>query len=220
MKQTITLPDDIAQPAPQTMLADVVVPLTQNVIGGVATSGLLAIAWRAVGLPPSDWWIPVALAGSAVACVVTLTRFFADDIGITAAAYNAGRRSRDVEVNALHLQLRENADAMTMAGGAPTAATLQAKQLIVAQATLRHAKALLQTAYSGDNISRTAMEQRGIGQRDWERAMRLCRAAGVIDELNQLKVRDHRQALKAIEALHGENFATMQQRNNYRPAWY
>jgi hypothetical protein len=64
------------------------------------------------------------------------------------------------------------------------------------------------------------MAQRNIGQRDWERAMRLCRAAGVIDELNQLKVRDHRQALKAIEALHGENFATMQQRNNYRPAWY
>jgi hypothetical protein len=149
-----------------------------------------------------------------------LTRFFADDVGIVTAAYRAGASSRNAEVNALHLQLREQADAMTLAGDAPSAATVQAKQLIVAQTTIKHAKLMLQVAFSGDAISRDAMAQRNVGQRDWERAVRLLRAAGVIDELNQLKTRDHRQALKAVETLYSNGYTTMQQRGNYRPAWY
>lgn len=221
MKQSIALDEALQTTAPpQTWTADVGVPLIQNVLGGVATSGIAAIAWRMAGPLPGDWWVPVALAGSAVACVATLTRFFADDVGVVTLAYNAGRRSRDAEVNALHLQVREAQDAMTLAGQRPEASTTIAKQLLVAQTTLKHAHLLLQVAYSGDGIGRAAMAQRGIGQRDWERAMRLCKAAGVVDDLGQLRIRNHRDAVRAVEALHKDGYKTMEQRTGYRPAWY
>ena len=54
MKQTIAI-DDTAKigAPPQTWTANVGVPLLQNVLGGVATSGIVAIVWRTVGdLPP------------------------------------------------------------------------------------------------------------------------------------------------------------------------
>ena len=95
-----------------------------------------------------------------------------------------------------------------------------AKQLLVAQTTLTHARLLLQVAFSGDSIGRQAMAQRGVGQRDWERAMRLVKAAGVVDDLGQLRIRNHRQALRAVEDLHRSGYQTMEQRNNFRPAWY
>lgn len=221
MKQTIAIDDTVKIDAPpQTWTANVGVPLLQNVLGGVATSGIVAIVWRTVGDLPADWWVPVSLAGAAVACMATLTRFFADDVGIVSLAYNAGRRSRDAEVNALHLQVREAHDAMTMAGQRPEASTTMAKQLLVAQTTLTHARLLLQVAFSGDSIGRQAMAQRGVGQRDWERAMRLVKAAGVIDDLNQLRIRNHRQALRAVEDLYGSGYQTMSERPNYRPGWY
>ena len=120
MKQSIAIDDAVKVEAPpQTWTADVGVPLMQNVLGGVATAGIVAIAWRAFGELPADWWLPSALAGAGVACLATLTRFFADDVGIVAIAYKSGRRSRDAEVNALHLQVREAQDAMTMAGQRP-----------------------------------------------------------------------------------------------------
>ncbi len=217
----IALPgQEIAPPQPQTWTADIGVPLTQNLLGGVAVAGLVGVVWRAVGELPADWWIPAVLAGSAVACIATITRYFGDDVGIVTAAYNAGRRSRDAEVNALHLQLRENADAMAQAGDGATPATVQAKQLLVANATLKHARLILQVAFAGDSISREAMAQRNVGQRDWERAVRLCKAAGVLDEYNALIVRSHRDALSAVEKLHADGYGLMAQRPNYRPAWY
>ena len=221
MKQSIAIDDTVKLEAPpQTWTADVGVPLLQNVLGGVATAGIAAIAWRTVAPLPADWWLPVALAGAAVACVATLTRFFADDMGVVTLAYKAGRRSRDVEVNALHLQLREAQDTMTLAGQRPEASTTMAKQLLVAQTTIKHAKLLLQVAFSGDSFGRQAMAQRGVGQRDWERAMRLVKAAGVVDDLGQLRIRNHREALRAVEELHRNGYDTMTQRANYRPGWY
>lgn len=221
MKQSIAIDDAVkVEASPQTWTADVGVPLIQNVLGGVATAGIVALTWRAFGELPAEWWLPAALAGAGVACLATLTRFFADDVGIVAIAYKAGRRSRDAEVNALHLQVREAQDAMTMAGQRPEASTTMAKQLLVAQTTLTHARLLLQVAFSGDSIGRQAMAQRGVGQRDWERAMRLVKAAGVVDDLGQLRIRNHRQALRAVEDLHRSGYQTMEQRNNFRPAWY
>ncbi|HRW09276.1 MAG TPA: hypothetical protein P5121_29450, partial [Caldilineaceae bacterium] len=86
-----------ADERPQSFAADIFVPLLQNIIGGAAVAGILAIVSMAGGrwtnrpLVVEDVAFWSLIAGGAVACTVTVIRFFGDDIGIIRHAYMRGQ---------------------------------------------------------------------------------------------------------------------------------
>jgi hypothetical protein len=217
----ITLPgQELAPPQPQTWTADIGVPLTQNLLGGVAVAGLVGVVWRAVGELPADWWIPAVLAGSAVACIATITRYFGDDVGIVTAAYNAGRRSRDAEVNHLILQLQIQHDAaIDTLGG--VSATEAAQYIAKANATLADARKLLRVIYEhGPHYAtREKMATLHMTQRPWERARSLCIAADAIDQDMRPTAPDYAAAMKRVEERHKIAVSDMRKNPRSRVAW-
>ena len=207
------------QPAPVTWIGHVLVPLVQNVLGGVAVAALGAIAVQAVtGEVTSQAVTWCVLVGGAVACTFTVLRFFGDDLGIVTGAYRAGRRSRDAQIAELQLQVHSMQDAIETHGGMPSAQLAQRQQM--AQKAQANAALIIKTAFQGDTISRSAMLDRGMGQRDWERAMSLLKAAGVLDGQGQLTPRlTPKQALQSVDALVSRD---MQQlgNNRFTPGWW
>ncbi len=207
------------QSAPVTWIGHVLVPLTQNMLGGVAVAGLGAIAVQAVtGEVTSQALVWCALVGGAVACGFTVLRFFGDDLGIVTGAFRAGRRSRDAQVAELQLQLRSMQEAVQAHGGMPSAQLAQRQQM--AQKAQANAALMIKVAFSGDNISRSAMLDRGVGQRDWERAMSLLKAAGVLDAQGQLTPRQTpKAALQAVDALVANDMKRLSD-NRFMPGWW
>lgn len=179
---------------PVTWEGHVLIPLAQNVVGGLALAGLLTIAnavlMDAKEVPAWAW-----LMGSGAACAVTLLRFFADDWGIITHAYEAGARSRDGEVNALQLELRAARDAL--ANLDPNSNNDRRNE--IAQRTKQHAVKMIERTFEGLPTTRKAMVEVGIGQQDWQRACRLLRATGIIDDEGKMQARNPQTAINAIE---------------------
>ena len=191
--------------------SDYLIQLAQNITTGAGFGTAIAIVWHWIsdGNLPSNWWIPCASAGALWAIFWTLLRFHGDEIGLFRIAYKAGAASRDAQVNALMLEL-QSLRGVIDAGQAGPATSTSERRIAIANATLKNARALLNVVYSGDSISRAAMAQRGMGQADWERAMRLCKLAGVLDEQGQRRVRDLADALKLIAKVHSDGVNHLQ----------
>jgi hypothetical protein len=204
---------------PVTWISHVLVPLTQNIVGGIAVAGLGCIAVQAAtGQVTSTAALWCILAGGVVTCVVTVLRFFGDDFGLYRAAYNAGRRSRDAQIAALQLQVSEAHDAASFGDAAPSATI--GKRQEMARAAHAHARLIIKTAFQGDSIARAAMLDRGVGQRDWERAMALCRAAGVLDEQGRLTPRiTPKQAMEGVAQLVAKD-STRLADGKFTPGWW
>lgn len=202
---------EIKEEAEVTWASHLLIPLTQNVAGGVAVAGLGMVATIAAQGDVEIWGLWAGLAGAAVAFAATVIRFFADDFGIVNGAYQAGRRSRDGEVNALQLELQA---AISTAHLDPSSA--QRKLNDQARAAHRDVNKILEIHFGGETTTRAAMQARGMGQRDWERAIRLLRAAGCVDEQGSMLARSPQQALRAIEARLNDD---SERGRNYSPAW-
>lgn len=84
----------------------IVVPLTQNLLGGIATVGALVVPllliWRITGWADPLAYYGAAAVGAMVTFLATLTRFFADDFGLLLAAYHRGRRDLMPELEAAY----------------------------------------------------------------------------------------------------------------------
>ena len=204
---------------PVTWISHVLVPLTQNIVGGVAVTGLGCIAVQATtGTITQAALMWCALAGGVVTCVITVLRFFGDDFGLYRAAYNAGRRSRDAQIAALQLQLSEAQDAAGF-GDATPSATIGKRQEMAREAHA-NARLIIKVAFAGDSISRAAMADRGVGQRDWERAMALLRAAGVLDEQGRLTPRiTPKQAMEGVAQLMAKDAPRLAD-GKFTPGWW
>src|SRR4051812_30914086 len=80
---------------PQTWTADILVPMTQNVFGGIALGafgfiGFVAVSeWQQVLWQADDALLWCILLGAAVPCLMTVVRFFGDDVGLITQAYKA-----------------------------------------------------------------------------------------------------------------------------------
>ena len=115
----------------QTWTTDVLVPLTQNLCGGLAVGVLGFIAFVAVNEWRNVLWrsdgalLWCLLAGGAVACAMTILRFFSDDVGITVQSYHAGRRSMLPQISALEVQLQAAQEALDTAHDAIQGARLE-----------------------------------------------------------------------------------------------
>lgn len=79
----------------------IVIPLAQNLIGGVAVALLACIALYPLGMLARETVAASLAGGLAIACLVTIFRFFEDDVRIGGWIYKRGRASRDAEVQAL-----------------------------------------------------------------------------------------------------------------------
>jgi len=212
-----------AQEHPAGWQSDYLIQLVQALTTGAGVGVTVAIVWywAARGAPLPDWWL-AACASVAVVWTVawTIFRYHADEVGLYRAAYRAGQRSRDAEVNHLVMQLETYRDAVTAASGGVT--TTEAEQRIaVANATLKNARALLRVVYTHGAAqgTRAEMAQRGMGQRDWERARDLCVASGATDKLLQPLMGSYADALAAIERVHGAGVREMRQNRTRRVAW-
>lgn len=209
--------EPISEELEVTWASHVLIPFTQNVLGGLAVAGLCWVCTVGVGkyflwqviLDELKFWCLVA--GGLVTCVATIIRFFADDFGIVWAAYRAGQRSRDSEVNGLQLELQA---ALSAAHLDPTSA--QQKRTEAMQRARKDVSRILDIHFGGETTTRAAMHARGMGQRDWERAMRLLRAAGCVDENGVMLARSPQQALKAIEARLNDDTG---RGGKFTPAW-
>lgn len=204
--------DPAAQvPAPLDWKTNYLIQLIQNITTGVMVAGLVAAIWYWItrGDLPLWWWAVCLTVMGAWATFWTVARFHGDEVGLYRAAYRAGQRSRDAEVNALWLELETLQDAATAGDGAPRSET--EKRIAVANATLQNARLLLRVVYEygAEQGTRAAMGERRMGQRDWERARRLCLAAGVIDEYMQPQVGNLRNAVALVEQLHGQGVAVL-----------
>lgn len=83
----------------------IIIPLVQNLIAGVAVGTLGTIVLYVLGRLYFDLILSSYLGGLAVACSVTVIRFFADDFGLLAWSHKQGGASRQPEVDALKVEL-------------------------------------------------------------------------------------------------------------------
>jgi hypothetical protein len=207
-------------PAQVTWISHVLVPLTQNLLGGVAVAGLGIIGMQAATgevTPSAALWC--ALGGGLVTCVVTVMRFFGDDFGLYSAAYKAGRRSRDAEMDNLNKQLHVAKTALESAGIATSAEF--SRRVIVGQIAVRNARVIVTTAYGGGNYSRTKMGGQ-MGDKDWGRAMRLLRVVGIFDDSNSIR-RERAPSIKEAFALMDEvekREIPLLANDRYVPGWW
>ncbi len=209
---TPVLPDQqTVQPAPVSWTANYLIQLVQALTTGGMIAGLVAAAWfwLAAGELPSWWWAVCVTVLGVWATFWTVVRFHGEETGLMRAWYRAGQRSRDAEVNALWMELEILRDAATAGNGTPSSTS--EKRIAVANATLKNARLLLRVAYEHgpQQARREPMAERKMEQRDWERARRLCMAAGVLDEFMQPQAGNLAAAVRAVEELHAAGVATL-----------
>ena len=201
--------------APPAWASHVLIPVAQNAIGGLAVAGLALMGVYGFGGDiegVAGVWC--GFSGAVVTCAVTITRFFGDDWGIVAAAYRLGQRSRDGQIAALELRLRSAIDAQ-MAGGV-SAATMIRKDQEEYQRAKEDAKKILSVWFGGDRISRSAMRERGMGQRDYERAIRLLMAINAMNDAREVTVKNPAVAIRAMD---DEIAGLADKGKTYTPAW-
>lgn len=213
-----------AQPpvAPLSWAGDYFIQLAQNATTGAGFGAAVAIVWywASQGDLPSWWGLACASTAALWFIVWTLARFHGDELGLFRALYRAGQRSQEGRIAALELELQTLYDA-AVEQGAPASGEM-AKRILIANATIDGARQILRVLFESGpgEISRTKMQGRNLGPQDWKRAMRLLRAAGVIDEQGQALVRDFRLSCQRVEEFHGEGLSLMRERKTFRPAWF
>jgi hypothetical protein len=205
-----------------TWVGSVLIPLVQNVVGGIAVFGLGVIGVRAfTGEFATDPILWCAFVGGALACLMTVTRFFGDDLGLFTVAYNAGRRSRDHDLDILNKKLH-GAQAALDAAGQPSSGTVISQRVHIGQIAMRNARTIAQVAYAGSNYSRRAMKDK-MGEKDHSRAMRVLCVGNVLDRSTLTLRRDVcpnvNDALKMIDRIEKEDIPMLSNRA-YVPGWW
>lgn len=207
---------------PPTWQTHVVIPLTQNVVGGLAVAAVCAVVtvglgryflWRVIVDELAMWSF---LAGALVASLATVVRFFGDDLGIVAAAYRAGRRSADTQISAL---VGENQQLRATARELRGESSHRSKDMLAAITKAQSdAEGLLSLAYGGQSIAREKVSAY-MPQRSWERAMQLMRAAGCLTSDGGLVDDNLGAALKRLRTYVAQDTARAQG-GHWFPKWF
>lgn len=210
-------------PPSPTWETHIVIPLVQNLAGGVA---VFALCWIiTVGLGHYLLWDLIlrqlafwsALLGAAVAAGMTIVRFFGDELGLLATAYRLGKRSADAQVNALiaeNEQLHATARELRKTSTSHRAVAMTER----INQTQTDAEHLLSLAYSGHSIAREKVSAY-ISQRPWERAIQLLRAAGCLDANGALTEPNLALSLQRLRTYTDAN-RTQAANPAWRPAWF
>lgn len=227
MRSSLTTLDGDGQPAPEQPVSwtnDYLIQLAQALTTGAGVGALVAVAWYWIArgdLPVHAWAVAATVA--LVWCVMwTILRYHGDEIGLYRAAYRAGQRSRDAEVNGLQLELDIALDATENAvAGVSSTANARINRLAVAR---ENAPILLRVIYDPSqgpaHATRRQMElTKGMRQRTWERARELSIKAGVIDNEMQPLYPNYRAAVARIEEVYQTTVEAMRTRRTFGVPW-
>ena len=159
----------------RTISADVLVPVLQNLLGGLGAGVviwiLFAAALSALALPPTGEAIKLiaAAVGGLVAAFATSFRFFGDELGIANQMYRRGQQSQLARLNTLQAELRAAHEVIVQMRRNGTAAP---RQVVTKRSlTRRDAVQLLRWHYSGVDVTRKHCEAAlGMGQPAWNKA--------------------------------------------------
>ena len=231
LKQVVTPlidPDILAmtlqeqQLKPQTWTTDIFVPLANNIFGGAALGalgfiGFVAISeWRHILWYTDDALLWCILLGAAATCIMTVIRFFGDDLGLITGAYKAGQRSMLPRISALETNLQATSDVLN-GKYEHTGDEARLKEVLTRART--DAERLIRLYFEGQKIDRKSMVARGMGQRDWERARRLLQGAGIIAGTGQLVSQTPAEAIEQLQAKYVTDATHKGQRRTFTPAW-
>ena len=203
-----------------TWVSHVLIPVAQNVIGGAGLIGLCAIgAVVATGELTDRARIICELIGTAFTCLITITRFFGDDLGILTAAYKAGAASRDTEVNALEHELQEAHRLIDQLNGVKISSGARDELIDRCQRSREHALELVRRKLANEEYGRKQLnDKRVMKQHDWNRAYALLCQARVVDrDTKKMSVRTVSEAQRAIDPVYKNGLEIA--KNGGRPAW-
>lgn len=206
----------------QTWTADIFVPLTQNICGGAALGALGFITfvtlheWRQIPWQAEDAILWCTLLGSAVACIMTVMRFFGDDLGMVTIAYKAGQRSMLPRISALETNLQATNDVL-QGKHEQTSDEARLKEVLARACT--DAERLIRLYFEGQRIDRKSMTNRGLGQRDWERARRLLQGAGIIAGDGKFIIQTPAEAIQLLHECYALNANHKANQKTFIPAW-
>jgi hypothetical protein len=203
MQQTI----DIQRPQGQTWDGAIIVPLTQNLIGGVAVAALIAVlsvafcraSGRIVNVDALLWL--AGTIGATVAALFTIVRFFGDDLGLFGLAYRAGQHYADERLQVMQQEndsLRAQLET-ARSQGKPAVNRLAERH----DRTQANAITLLTIAYNKGVPAMAANKIIGkeMSDPDWRRARALLVASGCLDgqtgNLCHSGIRNAKQHLQA-----------------------
>lgn len=207
----------------QGWVGDVLVPITQNLLGGAAVTGLSLIAyiarseWYALFWTIGDAILWCVLAGATVTCIMTVLRFFGDDLGLIVRAYRAGQKSMIPRISALEVQLSQATDAVASTGTAKTSE--QQKALETLNRARDQAERIIRLHFEGEKVDRKSMASRGIGQRDWERARRLLIASGVLSDEGAILFSTPAECIVALNSRFKMDENTKRKISAFTPSW-
>ena len=208
---------------PEAWESDILVPITQNIGGGLAASIILAVlnyAWaraNSLAFDLNETLIWSGLIGVLVAAVTTIIRFFSDELGLLRAAYLAGQQSRDEEIQRLNRQI-----SILEQRGQPTPAdaTEINKRLGKMKGDLYNATNLLKILLDGGNISRSNGEH-DLTQRPWERAVGLLEKSKVYGYADrQLLISSRAEAHKTLTEFYQQQYDKAAANVSFQPAWW
>src|SRR5256885_741914 len=206
----------------QTWTADILVPLTQNICGGAALRALGVIGFVAVSEGRQVLWhaadalLWCLLLGSAVTCLMTVLRFFGDDLGLITSAYKAGQRSMLPRISALETNLQATSDVLQ---GTYAHTSEEARLMEVLARARTDAERLIRLYFEGQKIDRKSMVERGMGQRDWERARRLLQGAGIVAGDGTFVMQTPAEAIEQLHTRYALDAKHTGQQRAFTPAW-
>lgn len=206
----------------QTWTGDILVPLTQNIFGGAALGGLgfilfVAVSeWRHILWYADDALLWCILLGSAITCLMTVIRFFGDDVGLLTAAYKAGQRSMLPRISALETNLQATSDVLQ---GKYEHTREESRLTEVLTRAKTDAERLIRLYFEGQKIDRKSMTDRGMGQRDWERARRLLQGAGILAGNGEFVIKTPAEAIEQLQQRYTLDAKHNGRTRAFTPAW-
>lgn len=210
---------------PATWETHVVIPLSQNLLGGLAVTVFCMVIliglgrhflWRMVYEELMFW---STLSGLGVAATFTVIRFFGDEVGIVATAYRFGKRSTDAQISGMTAQVRQLqalVQELRRENGGGQRVTEMVERIERARRDGEH---LLGVAHSGASIARAQM-QPAMAQRSWEYAIGLLRAAGCLNDKGGLVEANLARSLNVLNQFAAEDVKRAGSGRTYRPRWF
>lgn len=165
----------------QTWSESFLMPLAQNIIGGMATSGIAATGAYLLATTSVETVQKIALvSGILTTCGFTVVRFFGDDLGLLRRAYRQGQQSMIPQINRLQHQLHDADEQLRLAHENSESVPDNKNHQQILQAA-SDAESIIKWHFSGRGISRSDCAKRGIKQRRWERAKQALANANIYD---------------------------------------
>ena len=222
--------EELPQPEAQAWASDVFVPLFQNTVGGLASwlglwvgvRGVLILQQRAVQDGLLLYWCgTIALLGTVV---LTVVRYFGDDMGLLMAAYRMGQRSMHGEIRRLQQALDDVSYLATTAQTMTVDADKATATIEKMASGFTAAETIIRLAYQGEKTSRRALQDR-MAPAHWNRASKLQKLAGVIQEKPAgsgrwvYLDRTPQEAIARLQHYYEQDVARVKANDRYRPAW-